>query len=342
MNKKVITTLCLLFLAVVFGYVYHATRQQNTDKSSVVKFARMIGTDEDIPIIVAQKMKIFDKHEISVEIVPFSSETDMIQAITTNRVDLAVNWPSIFIFPIAKGAPIKIIAPLTKISIHLFTRPNEIKTINDLVGRKVATKIGGGPWFALRSILKSLNIGFDKVEFVELSGEFRPIALLTQKTVDAVLEDPLKTNKYLRLGAVVLEEWQTKGYLDKLFPDESIAANTNFLSDHKQEAEAFINALIESEQYIATHPDEAAEIMFEQLNEEASGESSITVQDIKDGWSEGRVLCTWYDPAEIVEIAKVLKDNGDISKELTKDDIFYSGFEDKLKLAQLKPCETQN
>jgi len=293
-----------------------------------------IGSVTHAPIMVAHDAGIFDKHKLKVELVPLKSGQEIQQALALGMIDIGSAGATNFFIPISKGAPIKIIAPSSSSPTQVFVRPdNKIKTINDLVGKAIASKLGESSNLALGYALSKDNISFSSIKIVDIEKTLRPIALMEKKIVDAAVAGEYEKKIYLDHGAVIFEEWKTKGYTNKSFPRTVIAVSSDFMAKNKKTVKLFIDAFIESQKYIKDHPDEAARIVAKHIETGSEGVIKFSTDDIKEAWQETKYVL-WYEPSDLVEISKIEKEMGIIDSVLTLDQIFDLSFEKKLKDAQ--------
>jgi ABC-type nitrate/sulfonate/bicarbonate transport system substrate-binding protein len=338
MKKPLIYTIslvCLVVIAVALFFFKYAPVKEKVlrigyDTSSIV----------DAPIIVANDAGIFSKHNLKVELFTFQSSKEVQQALAVGKLDIASSGATNFFIPISKNAPIKIISASTVSPTLVFVDPkSNIKKFSDLANKKVAARIGSISNFALGYALVKENIDFNSIKFIDVDSTVRPLALMDKKIVDAAVAgaDDLKT--YSDLGAVVFDEWNTKGYANKPFPRTDIAVNTDFLKANKKTVGQFIDAFIESQKFIKDSPDEAADVVAKHVKKGTEGVVDYSVDDVKQAWN-GTKYVLWYEPSDLVEISKVAQAIGDIKSPLTLDQIYDPSFEEKLKDAQSKVYPT--
>jgi NitT/TauT family transport system substrate-binding protein len=268
------------------------------------------------------------------ELIPFKGGKEVQQALAMGSIDIGSAGATNFFIPIAKGSPIKIIAPLAVSPTLVFVDPSSnIKTFDDLVGKTIASRIGQSSNISLGYALRKENIPINTITFEDIEGNLRPLALMEKKVVDVAVAGEYNEKIYLDYGAVVFEEWITKGYADKPMPRTVIAVNTDSLEKNKEEISSFIDAIIESQRYIKDNPDDAAVIISKQIEEATEGAVVFSVEELKEQWKTVKYVL-WYEPSDVVEISKVAQEIGDIQTALSVEQIFDLSFEEKLKNAQ--------
>lgn len=334
MKRKLLLTFGILVLLLFVSVLYIQLTPHQDD--NITRIGYNVESLNHGPIMIAYETGIFDKHKLKVELVPLKSGKEIQQTLAIGRIDLGSAGATNFFIPISKGAPVKIIAPLAVSPTQVFVRPDDnIKKINDLVGKTIASRLGESSNLALGYALRKENISLSSIEFVDIDKNIRPIALMEKKIVDAVVAGEYEEKIYLDYGAVLLEEWKTKGYANKSFPRTVIAVNSNFMNENKKTISLFIGAFIESQKFIKDNPDEAAKIIAKHIEEGSEAAIRFSVEDIKDSWKELKYVL-WYEPYDFVEISKIAEEIGDIESALSLNQIFDLSFEKKLKNAQAK------
>ncbi len=285
------------------------------------------------PIILANEMGIFEKNGLEVEMIPIKSAKETQQALSVGAIDVGSAGATNFFISISKGAPVKIIAPLASSPTQIFVRPNELKSIKELSGKTIASQRGGASNLALGYALKNENVSLDSVEFVDIEKSVRPIALMNKKIVDAVAAGEYEEKIYSDHGAVLLEEWKTLGYTNKSFPRTVIAVNTDFIASNKESVGIFIDSVIESQNFINDHPDEAALIISKHMKDNSEGIIDFSLEDILESWKTLHYVI-WYDSQELLKLSTLAYDIGDLDSLLSIEQIFDNSFKDKLMEGQ--------
>ena len=334
MKRKALVIFCVsmvLLATLVFLYGRSISSQDH-----IIRIGYNMESFNSGPVMVAFGADIFDKHNLKVELVLLKSGREVQQALAAGRIDIGSAGATNFFIPISQGAPVKIIAPSTVAPTQVFVRPDgEVKKFSDLVGKSIASRPGESSNLALGYALKKEGISLNALEFIDIDKNFRPIALIRNKIVDAAVVGKYEEKIYLDYGAIPLEEWSTKGYVNKSFPRTVLAVNSNFMNKNKDSVSFFIDAFIESQEFIKDHPDEAAGIIAKHLEQGSDGAIKFSIEDIKDSWKELKYVL-WHDPNDFVEISKIEEEIGDIESALSLNEIFDLSFEEELKRSQIE------
>lgn len=335
MKRKIfygILGVCLVILLVSAFHIF----SNPAPKTNLISVGYPMAYIDCAPFIVAYTKGFFNEHNVTIETVPLNSGNEVKLALSAGQIDIAFGSAAIFFIPISKGVPIKIIAPMSFNHRYLYVRPdNKIRTFEDLIGKTIAISTGGINEYEIRRVLKKENIDATKINFVSIEKVNRPIALMEKKIVHAVIASQHDVAKYSELGAVLLEEWGTKGYDSQDRPEAIIAIDEEFKRSDPQLVEQFIDALIEGHEFIKSNPEEAAEIVSSYIKNESEGASVYSSEDINAMWKNGKIKYNlWYDPTILVEMSKIAVEVGQIDSNLTLEQIYDLSFEEKLKDAQ--------
>lgn len=336
MKRKIIYSVLCIFLVALAIYLCYG-RFFPTQKTNSIRVGYLTAGMDYAPFYVAYTKGFFSEHNVTVETVPLSASSETKLALSAGQIDVGFAGSVNFFVLISKGVPIKIIGPMASAKTYLYVRPdNKTRTFEDLIGKTIAfVSLGGSNEYEIRRILKKENIDASKINFVNMEKAYRPIALMKKKIVDAVLIDQSEVPKYSDLGAVLHEEWGTKGYDKQDKPESVIAINEKFKRSNPLLVERFIDALIEGHKFIKSNPQEAAEIVSSYIKTESNGAIVYSPDDINAMWKNGEVKYNlWYDPTVLVNLSKIGAEIGQLNSSLTLDQIFDLSYEKKLKNAQ--------
>jgi len=276
------------------------------------------------PLIVAAEKDFFGNE---VELVPFKSGKEVIQALGTGRIDMGAVGLSRFFIAVSSGIPIKIIAISATSTTDLFVRPNSrIDTFSDLKGKKIGGGRGGTSELVLRMALKKEGMDYLKdINFVDIKKELRPLALVNKKVIDGVVTSTYNEAEFFKKGAVLHKEWQEKDYSEEAWPKVVIAIRSDFLEKNPEFVKAWIEDYIEVHRFISEEPANASAIISEHITSQSQGAINFSAQEVRDSWKSTKYTF-WYEPEVIVNLSVIAKEVGFIEQELTEGDIFCSEY----------------
>ncbi len=138
----------------------------------------------------------------------------------------------------------------------------ELKSVKDLKGKIVGTnQAGSTPYLYLQAGLKREGLAMSDVQVVSSPGTQDTFALLLAGRLDAaVLSPPFDANA------------ETKGFHEVAFigdalqePYIGLGTSATFLSQHRPELVRLLRALMDSNQWLRDHPDQAADLIVKNL-----------------------------------------------------------------------------
>lgn len=331
--KSTIISVGILLVLIVAIIVGGKFTEENPQK---IKFGYSIQEAiGDSPLIIAQEKGFFGEAGLTVEMFPLKNGGEIVQALASGSLDLGAVGMTNLLVPISKKAPVKAIAPLALFPVDFFTRPGEIKTFKDLIGKRIASRPGGNADFAVKYFLKKEGINEAEIKFIDIDRAFRPIALMERDIIDAAAAVSYDTTAFTRSGAVLMEEWESKGYSDVISPEFSvamnIAVNTNYLKDNESLVEKFLTAYTEGHKFILEHKNEAALIVADHVVQKSNGSFTYTADDVLGLWNKQKDMYhLWYEPESLVGLFNSAKEMSIIEYIPNVDEFYDQRFKDLL------------
>lgn len=338
MKKQIsLVVASLIILATVLSGVSLIKQKEETTKLRVVRIAYNPESTSHAAIMIDSEEKIFEKHRLTPKLVPLSSGSESRQALASGQVDIAIGGMTNFFSSIAKKAPMKVLGGGAESGIYVLVRPNDISTISQLSGKKVAVNQTGLSGLGFRSVLSKEGVDPNGISSIDIDDPYLSTSLMTTKTVDAIVASAQEVDRVLQTGAVVLPEWSEKNLFSKKMPRSSIIVNTDFLNKNKEMVSDFLDSYIESVEFIDNYPEKAANILSVYIKRETAGAIDITPVSIKKEWDDGMLNnYLWKDPGSFKTLLDASYEIKLIKEKLTVDQVFDRTFEEKLKNAQRK------
>jgi NitT/TauT family transport system substrate-binding protein len=167
-----------------------------------------------------------------------------------------------------QGMPFKLLAVLTDKPLHSLVARPEVKTINDLRGKRIGSqRIGGSDQLAAEAILQAKGLNLKDVQFVTLGGD-EPIRveILKKGLVDAICTVPPGPVRLAREGYNVLG-----GPKDLKIgsPISSVAVTDSRLKAHREETKKVLRSVLRGLRFMHEHRDETIQIMSRWLSQPA-------------------------------------------------------------------------
>jgi NitT/TauT family transport system substrate-binding protein len=165
-----------------------------------------------------------------------------------------------------QGLPFKILAVLTDKPLHSLVGRPEIRSINELRGKRVGTqRIGGSDQLAAEAILQAKGIDPKEVQFVTLGGD-EPVRveILKKGLVDAICTVPPGPVRLSREGYHVLG-----GPKDLKIgnPISAVAVTDARLQSRREETKKVLRAILRGLRFMHERKDETVQIMARWLSQ---------------------------------------------------------------------------
>jgi len=173
-----------------------------------------------------------------------------------------------------QGMPFKQLAVLTEKPMHHVVARPEIKTIQDLKGKRIgAQRIGGSDYLAAEAILQAKGLDLKDVQFVALAAD-EPVRveILKKGLVDAICVSPPGPVRLQKEGYNILG-----GPKDLKIgsPIAAVSITETRLKDNRDQAKKVLRATVRALRLIRDRKDEVVPIMAQWLQQtkEVAGES---------------------------------------------------------------------
>jgi NitT/TauT family transport system substrate-binding protein len=165
-----------------------------------------------------------------------------------------------------QGLPFKIIAVLTDKPLHSIVARPEIKSINDLRGKRMgAQRIGGSDQLAAEAILQAKGLDLKEVQFVTLGGD-EPVRveMLRKGLVDAICTVPPGPVRLAREGYNILG-----GPKDLKIgsPISAVAVTDTRLKNNRDETKRVLRATLRGLRFMHDRKEETIQIMVRWLSQ---------------------------------------------------------------------------
>ncbi len=285
------------------------------------------------PIMLAQDAGFFADAGVNVQLVALASGKEIRQGVATGDLDVGLAGATHFFSVIGKGAPVKIIAPLTSSATQVFVRPDTYRSLRELIGKPVATGGLGSSGFSFRHALLQEGIDLEGFSVVDIEQSLRPIALMRQRSVDAAVEGDANGAIYEQEGAVILPEWIEKGYGQALFPRTVIAVRIETLETRGQDLSRLLQALTSAVQFLREQPERAAALLRDHVARTTNGAVQLSADEILESLRSVQ-FDAWMDPAVFADLADADLAVGSLEAPLALDDFFDQRFAEQLKIRQ--------
>jgi ABC-type nitrate/sulfonate/bicarbonate transport system substrate-binding protein len=216
-----------------------------------------------LPIHVAKVKGFFAKYGIDAQLFTFAFGVDTLNALATQQVQFGMALDYAALSRVGKGG-FKLVgvtaSPLSSEQ-QLFVN-DTIKTPADLKGKQLGVQRGAVNEYIWFRYLEQNNISKNDVKLVSLTSNAELIAAFSRGDLDALWMNQTNADKVLNI----------KG--SKKFADASVinfrsiglvGADDSVVKDKPQLVANYLKAVNEANLFIKDHPDEAADIAFQEM-----------------------------------------------------------------------------
>jgi len=185
-------------------------------------------TAATLPFYIAIDEKLFQKHGLEVVPVFFGGTPLIVSAMMAGEFPIGLTGGGGIVSSRLAGSDLTVIGSyLQVLTINGMAKP-EIKSINDLKGKKVAvSRIGASTYFAAIAMLDSRGMKPTDVLFIQAGGNAESFAALTNGAVDAAMLGYPFSLKTKQAGFQALFRPADSEY--GLYPNATVAARESWL-----------------------------------------------------------------------------------------------------------------
>lgn len=215
----------------------------------------------DLPFYAALSQGLFTEQHIYVTMVKLPSPA-VPAALTKGDVDFT-NQPSAALAGASKGLPLKTVLQLWKEAPWAVVGKPELKSLNDLKGKIVATTAtGSSPYLYLQAALKKIGMDMrSDVKVVSTRGTEDSYAFLIGGQADAVVLSPpfdaqAETKGFSRVADI--------GSALQI-PYTGLGTTAPFIASHRPQVIALIRSLLDANRWLQAHAAAAADLAVEHI-----------------------------------------------------------------------------
>jgi NitT/TauT family transport system substrate-binding protein len=215
-----------------------------------------------VGVPAADKTGIFARHNLKVELVNFGGSTDqLLEAIATGRADAGVGMALRWLKPLEQGFDVKFTAAIHGGCIRLLAlKEAGLTGVADLRGKTVGVSDMAAPdknYFSIVAAKLGLNPITD-ITWKQYPADLLSTALRKGEVQAISLGDPLASLARDRGGLAEVANNLSGEYAQRACC--VLGVRGSLVRNERPVAAALTAALLESQEWVATHPDEAGEI----------------------------------------------------------------------------------
>jgi len=274
LNKKVLILAGLILLIITGSLVY--LKQQSKPVSKVLLGMTYIPNVQFAPWYVAKEKGFFAAEGLEVEF-DYRMDIDALQLVATGQMDFAIAGGDQVITARSREIPVVYLMSLyAKFPPTIIAKAeSNIKSVEDLKGKKVGLPLYGTNLLAIQAILHQAGVSQQEVQLVDIG--YTQIASLIADKVDAVVgfanNEPVK----LRLEGHQITELPSWDYFSLV--GHGLITGEKQLTQSKDQVAKMVRATLKGMQYALDHPDETFAICLKYLPE-VSAEQKVTEREV--------------------------------------------------------------
>lgn len=262
-----------------------------------------------MPAFAANDLGYFEQEGLDVEILGFEGGVKAFRAVVSGDVDIASGSGPFSLVGRSKGADTKIfLAPMPKLEAVMVAQ-GDIKTIEDVKGRKVGIQQPGGfAWVLSMTVLRSAGLSGDDVEFVSILTEDVPplVAGQIDTAILHVEQEMIARAKKPSLHGVA-NLWEVTP--DQLY--SGFVAKESMIADNRAAMLGFTRAVIKATRDLYDNQEKMIPIIMKNtgLSEDITRKAykilvDSCIWDANHGISETRISYTGDRMEKVGNIAK--------------------------------------
>ncbi len=268
MKKNLIIGLIVILVIIGALAVFLANTNKQDDLNSVTIRLKWLHQSQFAGYYVAEQEGFYKDKGINVKLVPGGAETPSIQIVAGGSEQFGVSGMSQLIEARAQGIPIVALATTyRKNPLIWFGIDENIRTPQDLVGKKVGLTVGSNSDLLFRAMLKKTGVDINDITIVPVKYN---LSLLLEKKVDVYegyLTDQPITAELAGYKTYIINpsDYGINFYGDTLFTTEKV------IQENPDLVKRVTRATLKGWQFAYDHPEKAVDYVLmysDQLNKE--------------------------------------------------------------------------
>jgi NitT/TauT family transport system substrate-binding protein len=258
-QRRAARTIFLIAILLYFSIIPPASAQLTRLKTSYSALTANMAA-----YWLAKDAKIFEKHGLNVDVVLIESGVTTVQALTAGETQIAMGGGTVAVSSHLAGSDIVSIASIEPRLPYALLAQKEIKTIDQLKGKKLAiSRFGSASDLAARLILQRYGLVPDKdVTILQTGGTSTRLSALSKRSIDTTVLTPEFFNLGKKAGFTILVD---PTQYDIPFPQLEVITTRAFLKAQPDIATRYMRAIIEGIYMVKNNPEPSIRAMSKYL-----------------------------------------------------------------------------
>ena len=216
------------------------------------------------PLYLARDMGFFQKRGIDVDLIIIEDVKEKLGDLAAGKVDIAASGGGTSLIYLTEPDQLQYIAATDDSNgADGIIAKNEITSLADLKGKRIALNRGGVPELYLATLLNSAGLKESDVTLVDLSGDVVGKAFIDRMVDAAVTWEPwLSRAKATDFGHLLIDTSVTPGVVFDM-----LVARKEFVLHHPKDVKAVVDAWNDAVAYFDSHRQEAIDLMARDMGD---------------------------------------------------------------------------
>jgi NitT/TauT family transport system substrate-binding protein len=283
------------------------------------------------PLYIARDKGFFQQRGIDVDLIIIEQVTEKFGALAAGKLDMVAGGGGTSLIYLTEPDQLQYVAATDDSNgADGVVAKNEITSLADLKGKRIALNRGGLPELYLATLLKTAGLRESDVALVDMPGDEVGKAFIAKEVDAAVTWEPwLSRAKATDFGHLLIDTSVTPGVVCDV-----LVARKDFVVRHPKEVKAVVDAWHEAVAYFDSHRQEAIELMAKDMGDWLKDPKTFaeTLDGVKYyGASDNKAFFgTKEKPGPLYESVKeaiaVWSDLGKVRVKVTPDNIMNYNF----------------
>ncbi|MCC9261244.1 MAG: ABC transporter substrate-binding protein [Methanobrevibacter woesei] len=313
MDKKLILAVVVLLVFIIGGAYSFLTNPVNEDIVTI----GYLPSDHDAALFVAQAQGEYAAHGIETELVQFNNGGDLMTGMASGEVDIGYGGITPVLSAVEKGVPIKVVAGAQIEGSGIAVSPeSDIDSPEDLAGKSIATPGEASiQYMLLQYYLEDNNMSTNDMNISAMKVAPMNDALNANKIDGMLTYEPYVTMAVENGNVMFINS-------SEILPEHPccvVAASERFIDENPDKLDAIISIHENATEFILENPDEAAELLPEDIVADVEIEKKA-ISGIKFVYG----LNETYKQS-IMDFMQIEVDLGILEEPIPATDIFWEG-----------------
>ncbi len=269
---------------------------------------------------VAQEKGFFKKYGVNVELAQLSTD-NQIPALASDEIQMLVGTADMGSVLVDAGIDAKQIFVTSKSNgADGMAVSNDIKTIQDLKGKKVYVALGFPDHMFFRNLQKQAGLALHDIELVNMDPELAASSFIAGKVNAAWTWEPYLSKTTERADGHILV---TSKDAPNLMPDDNVMARADLIANRREDVKNIMRAFFEAETWWNQNPDEGNAIAAKAFNisteDLASIRKYVTLSDLTTNLQKFDKSTPWNVFEQAARGSEVYHDDGLIKNTINGD-----------------------